>query len=81
MKSCGRAKGDKLAISLMKKGRMEAGGDDGREEDKKREKERHLLYYQLVFLSYVLFIFTLFGGFFNGFHVQKGLHGKEYGKH
>jgi hypothetical protein len=37
MKSCGRAKVDKLAISFMTKGRKEAGGDDWREEDKKRE--------------------------------------------
>jgi hypothetical protein len=27
------------------------------------------------------FIFTLFEGFVNNFHVQKGLRGKEFGKH
>jgi hypothetical protein len=71
MKSCGLARVDKLAISFMKKERREAGGDHGREEDKK-EKERHSLYHQPVFLFYVLFIYTLFVGFFNNFHVQKG---------
>jgi hypothetical protein len=39
MKSCGWARVDKLASSFMKKGRREAGGDDGREEDNKRERE------------------------------------------
>jgi hypothetical protein len=83
MKACGLARVDKLVISFMKKGRREAERDDGKEEYRKRVRERETFIVSSVgcFILCPLYIHIFLGGSLVIFMSKRVLHGKEFGRH